>query len=152
MTRILVFSDSHGQTEKMISQVENLIGVDYIIHLGDFAKDARGMELYFPDIKHIYVRGNCDFCDPESDEKTIEIDGFSFFLTHGHIYSVKTTMQRLIKHAENNNFDCVLFGHTHIPYCEKIGKTLYLNPGSARESAGVIEIENGKISGCNINI
>lgn len=152
MTRILIFSDSHGNTEKMVVQTENLIGVDYIIHLGDHAKDARGLEILFPEIKHIYVRGNCDFCDPEEDEKFFEIEGKKFFITHGHVYGVKSSLTSLKKRAEQNDVDCVLFGHTHISLCEKEGKTFYLNPGSARETAGVIEIENGKISGCIINI
>lgn len=152
MIRLLVFSDSHGQTEKMINQIDNLINVDYIIHLGDHANDARGIELMYPEIKHIYVRGNCDFCDPADAEETFEIEGKKFFLTHGHIYGVKLNLENLKKHAEENNFDCVLFGHTHISLCEKFEKTLFLNPGSARETAGVIEIENKKLSGCIINI
>ena len=152
MIRLLIFSDSHGETEKMITQTENLIGINYIIHLGDHAKDARGLEMLFPDIKHIYVRGNCDFCDPADDEKIFEIEGKKFFITHGHVYSVKSTLENLKKYAEENKIDCVLFGHTHISLCEKYGNILYLNPGSARESAGVIEIDNGKLSGCIINI
>ena len=75
MIRLLVFSDSHGNTEKMITQTENLIGIDYIIHLGDHAKDARWLETLFPEIRTIYVRGNCDFCDPADDENTFEIEG-----------------------------------------------------------------------------
>ena len=43
--------------------------------------------------------------------------------------------------------DLVIFGHTHIPYCENNGKIILLNPGSVKMSQtfGVIEIENGKI-------
>lgn len=152
MTRILVFSDSHDTVEHMEKTVENMIGVDYIFHLGDHSKDARYLELIFPEKKHYYVRGNCDFCAPEPIDYTVEIDGFTFYLTHGHEYGVKTRMTELRGYAEKNGIDCVLYGHTHIAECEKIGNVLYLNPGSAKESAGVIEIEEGEIKGCTFKI
>ena len=88
----------------------------------------------------------------QNGNRVFEIDGKKFFITHGHVYGVKSSLTSLKKRAEQNDADCVLFGHTHISLCEKDGKTFYLNPGSARETAGVIEIENGKISGCIINI
>ena len=147
MTRILVFSDSHGTVEHMEKTIENMVGVDYILHLGDHSKDARYLELVFPEIEQYCVRGNCDF-----REVLLEIDGFKIYMTHGHDYGVKTRMTDLRSFAEKNSIDCVLFGHTHIPVCEKIGSVLYLNPGSAKETAGVIEIEDGEIKGCTFKI
>ncbi len=152
MTRILVFSDSHGNMENMEKIIENLINVDYIIHLGDHANDARKLEDYYPDQNIIYVSGNCDFCDPQPAEKSLEIDGFKFFITHGHPYGVKISLAHLKMQAVKNGYDCILFGHTHVPLCEKFEKTLLLNPGSARESYGIIEIENGEIKGCTMNV
>lgn len=152
MIRMLVFSDSHGTMKYMEKQTENLINTDYIIHLGDHANDARKLEDYFPDKKHIYVSGNCDFCDPAPNERLFEIEGLKFFITHGNGYGVKISLELLKKRARDNGYDCVLFGHTHVPMCKKIDSTLYLNPGSARESAGIIEIENGEIKGCIINL
>ena len=152
MIRILVFSDSHGKTEYMEKTCENMVGVDYIIHLGDHSKDGEYLELIFPEKNHYYVRGNCDFMAPEPYEMSLEIEGFKFYITHGHEYGVKTNMASLVKYAKDNKFDCVLFGHTHIAICEKIGEILFLNPGSARETAGVIEIESNEIKGCTFKI
>lgn len=152
MIRILVFSDTHGQTDKMEKTIKNMIGVDYIVHLGDHTKDADYISLIYPEIKMINVSGNCDFCDPQPPEKTFEINGFKFLATHGHPYGVKTSLALLKKYAHDNFIDCVLFGHTHIPLCEKTEKTLFLNPGSGKYTAGVIEIENGNIKGCVIDV
>ena len=152
MIRLLVFSDSHGTTENMEKLIENIIGVDYIIHLGDHTKDADRLSLLYPEKKLINVSGNCDFCDPQPAEKTFEIEGFKFFITHGHPYGVKTSLTLIRKHALDNEIDCALFGHTHIPLCEKIDNTLFLNPGSAKFTAGVIEIENKEIKGCIIDV
>lgn len=152
MTRILVFSDSHGTIKHMEKIIENLINVDYIVHLGDHANDARKLEEIFPEKNFIYVSGNCDFCDPQPAEKSFVVDGFKFFITHGHPYGVKVSLAHLKMHAINNEFDCVLFGHTHIPFFEKTDKTLFLNPGSARESYGIIEIENEEIKGCTMDV
>lgn len=152
MIRILVFSDSHGTTENMEKTIENMINVDYIVHLGDHTKDAERISLIYPEIKMINVSGNCDFCDPQPAEKTFEIDGYKFFITHGHPYGVKISLALLKKYAFDNNPDCILFGHTHVPLCEKHGKTLFLNPGSAKFTAGVIEIDGGEIKGCIIDV
>ncbi|MFA7637616.1 MAG: YfcE family phosphodiesterase, partial [Monoglobales bacterium] len=110
------------------------------------------LEDVFPEKKHFFVSGNCDFFDTEPSDKAFEIEGFKFFITHGHPYGVKTSLDRLISHAKENKVDCVLFGHTHIPICEKIDGMLILNPGSARQSFGIIEIEDGKINGCTMDV
>ena len=48
--------------------------------------------------------------------------------------------------------DIALFGHTHVPYCQQEADGLWvMNPGSCGYgggSAGLIEIENEKISSC----
>ena len=59
--RILVFSDSHRDSEDCIKVIENIVGVDMIIHAGDHADDAEKIKAAFPDIPINYVAGNCDF-------------------------------------------------------------------------------------------
>jgi predicted phosphodiesterase len=46
----------------------------------------------------------------------------------------------------------VVFGHTHKPFCETIGGTLFFNPGYAGQSrfrlprsVAILHCENGKI-------
>jgi predicted phosphodiesterase len=51
------------------------------------------------------------------------------------------------------NPDVVVFGHTHQPFCEQIGRTLYLNPGYAgkqrfnlRRTVAILRCDGSKIS------
>ncbi len=146
--RILVFSDTHCSIEPCIKTINNIIGVDMIIHAGDHDSDARALEKLFPRIPIKYVKGNCDMSNSPS-ELLIEIDGKKIFLTHGHLYKVKYeyNYETIKKKGLSVGADIVVFGHTHIPYCENFGNILLLNPGSTKTSKkfGVIEIENDKI-------
>ena len=146
--RILVFSDTHREIERCIKTIENIIGVDLILHAGDHLTD--GWELFraFPQIPIEYVKGNCDFKEGAT-ELIIEAEGKKIFLTHGHFYNVKSESDynTLKEYAKEKGCDMAVFGHTHIPYNENFGDFSLLNPGSAKynRTFGVIEIENGKI-------
>ena len=146
--RILVFSDTHCCIEPCIKTINNIIGVDMIIHAGDHDSDAKKLEKLFPTIPIKYVRGNCDFSSSPSG-LTVEIEDKKIFVTHGHLYNVKTeyNYSTLKEKGLSMGADLVVFGHTHIPYCENNGKIILLNPGSVKMSQtfGVIEVENGKI-------
>ncbi len=155
MYRILVFSDSHGRCDYMIKTIEN-IPCSLVVHLGDNVSDIEDVSYIYPDIKFEYVRGNCDFASSVAATKIIEAEGFRIMLAHGHEYGVKGTLNRIKEFASENNIDCILYGHTHIPICEKEDGILLLNPGSGSypgsESYGVIEIEDGEIKGCVIEL
>ena len=77
------------------------------------------------------VRGNCD---AEVDQMMLEfpitadfaflaVDGLRIYATHGHVF-----------HPDHlpplQPGDILLFGHTHVPFQEKRGEVLCLNPGS----------------------
>ena len=47
--KIAVFSDTHGNTGKMLRAVEAL-RPDAIVHLGDYERDTEGLKKTFPDI------------------------------------------------------------------------------------------------------
>jgi len=51
-------------------------------------------------------------------------------MTHGHRYDVKASFSKLKQKAKANKADFVFFGHSHQAVAEKIGETLFLNPGS----------------------
>lgn len=143
--RILVFSDSHRDIESCIRVINNIVGVDMILHAGDHISDAKELCRMFPDIEFEYVPGNCDFSADDQDV-VVEACGKKIFLTHGHGYSVKydDTYQELLKKAESLGCDCAVFGHTHQSLCDPRRKVLLLNPGSIKNGTyGVIEIENG---------
>lgn len=146
--RILVFSDSHKKIDNCIKTIENIIGVDLIIHAGDHSSDAQELARIFPDIPIKYVKGNCDISQAPS-ELIIEAEDKKIFITHGHNYKVKLEddYMTLKYRGEELGCDLVVFGHTHVPYNENLGDFCLLNPGSVKytRTFGVIEVENGKL-------
>lgn len=152
--RILVFSDSHHDTESCIKVINNIIGVDMILHAGDFAKDAEKIKETFPNIPVNYVLGNCDF-GTAPKELVFMAGGKKILLTHGHLYNVKNDygFSSLLSRANELGCDCAVFGHTHCGFCDVVGSVTLLNSGSIRygKTFGVIEIENGvlRASVCN---
>lgn len=150
--KILVFSDSHGSTRKMEEIIKNNTDVQTIIHLGDTVKDAGYLEKIFVHLNFIYVAGNNDWLSDEPTEKLIELMGKRIFVTHGNAYSVKFGKDTLVDRGRRLEADIVLFGHTHAPHEEYIGKMLIVNPGSIslpargeRCSYCELCIENGEI-------
>lgn len=156
MYRILVFSDTHKSIDACIATIDNIIGVNMIIHAGDHAGDARELEKLYPDIPVRYVRGNCDFSS-EADEIIVEVCDKKIFVTHGHNYNVKNEhdYRSLKLRTFEAECDAVVFGHTHIPFCEKFSELTIINPGSVKygRTFGVIEIEEDKIKAaiCDCN-
>ncbi len=151
--KILVLSDTHGDTTKAEKAIRRNRGVDLIIHLGDYFRDAQKLSALFPEIPIEYVYGNSDFItDNVPAEKIIEVCGKRIFLTHGHRYSVKWDYKRLISKAQEQNADILLFGHTHIPELIINDSFYLLNPGSTSEpradsdeSYAIIEIDNDRV-------
>lgn len=150
MKKVLIFSDTHGNTDRCISIISNEEHVDAIIHAGDCVEDAEDLESIFDKIPIYYVRGNNDFFSRAPSKLTISIGGAKIFITHGHEQRVKyePAFTTLRQQAEKTEPNLVVFGHTHVPYTSYDGKFILLNPGSIRFSAtyAVAEIENGKIN------
>ncbi len=146
--RILVFSDTHKDTKRCIDVIQNIIGIDMIIHAGDHASDAVYLQKAFPNIPVRFVKGNCDFGDFPT-ELIIEADNKKIFLTHGHNYSVKYDYDyaTILNRGKELDCDAIVFGHTHNSLCDIRGKITMLNPGSVcyGRTYGVIEIENDKL-------
>lgn len=153
--KILVFSDTHGKTDKMYDIISKAkMTTDLVIHLGDNYKDVESIRDMFPECAFLGVCGNCDYTrdDRYPQSSHITLDGHTFFFTHGHMQSVKTHgFSLLIAQAKNAGASTALFGHTHKGLIkEENGITLF-NPGSlsqARDysggSYGVITVKDGK--------
>lgn len=122
MTRIFVFSDSHGQLDKLTELVPTL-GADYLIHCGDFAHDLTGSNVY-------HVRGNCDPWSKAPSEILLTIENKKILIVHGHRQHVKSGLLSLAYYAKQKQVDVVLFGHTHKPVAVEDDDLLLLNPGS----------------------
>lgn len=125
--KILILSDSHGLTDELV-MIGQRHQVNKMIHCGDseLLMDAPEMEEF------ISVAGNCDHDTNYPVDKTIVKNGLTFFITHGHFYRVKQDLTTISYRAEEESANVVLYGHTHVAHVEKIGDTLFINPGSIR--------------------
>ena len=154
--KILVLSDSHSSRFFMRRCVDH-IQPHAVVHLGDYFADGQDLAEEYPNIPFYAVPGNCDrgrgwITEPET--KLQIIGGVCFMLTHGHLHNVKLTLTRLIADARTMGVHAVLFGHTHEAYCNREEDGVWvLNPGSSGYgggSAGLLEIQDGKITDCRI--
>lgn len=147
MKKIIVVSDSHGNSEKLDFIFKNF-KFDYLFHLGDGYKDL-GLYLNLPNV--YAVRGNCDFFVDAKDEIRLTIEGCDILLTHGDNYGVKYGYEKLANHCKDNGIDIVCFGHTHNYFYEKINGVILINPGALkkqlfdRSTAVILEIDGKAI-------
>ncbi|MBV7506020.1 metallophosphoesterase [Bacillus sp. sid0103] len=129
MSKVLIVSDSHGLTKELsVLRERHLDEVDLMIHCGDseLTPDNPVISGY------LTVMGNCDFGGGYPLETISEVGGRKFFITHGHRYSVKTTLMNLKYKAQEVKANIVCFGHSHVLGAEVIDGILFLNPGSIR--------------------
>ncbi len=149
--RILFVSDSHGDCSGIKLAAERLMlaaPLDAALHLGDGAADFVSLTAWFqrrnPNIILQGVRGNCDFSGGMPEEAEVSLGGVRIFMTHGHRFYVKSSLDWLDEEAKSRGCAIALFGHTHQSAME-IKRTLLLNPGSVSDGRfGLLEIENGR--------
>ncbi len=127
VTRIGVISDTHDYFDPKIREVFE--GVDHIIHGGDIG--LPWLILQLEEIAPVTaVIGNTDETAINYKETELVQVGDRRFLVH-HIVDPANPSDRIKRKIIRENPDVVVFGHTHKPFCETIGSTLYLNPGYA---------------------
>jgi uncharacterized protein len=124
--KIGVLSDTHGHFDLKIRKL--FAGVDHILHGGDI-----GLPWLILELEQIApvtaVLGNTDAGLHFRETEMAELDGRKF-LVH-HIVDPQKPADALQRRIIRENPDAVVFGHTHKPYSETIGRTLYFNPGYA---------------------
>lgn len=131
MKKILVVSDSHGNSEALKTLV-NEIKFDHMFFLGDTLRDVENLQVQ----NLIKVRGNWDYDFITKSVEIVKIENVKFMLLHGHGYGVKQGIGYLIKQAEKENVDFVCYGHTHISRLEYVNGVGYLNPGAFSYAKG----------------
>lgn len=55
--KILLLSDSHGHTDRLLSVLDRHKDIDYAIHLGDFGTDAAAIHEAYPCLTVEAVQG-----------------------------------------------------------------------------------------------
>lgn len=122
--KVLIMSDSHGKGA-LVKQVVERVVADHVIHCGDFCTD----ESELPAVPRTVVKGNCDW-EPVPEEQVWVGEGLRFWVTHGHQLRVKSSPLPIRYRAEEVGAQIACFGHSHYPFCEKVGDILLINPGS----------------------
>lgn len=146
--RLGVISDTHGLLRPEVFDV--FAAVDHILHGGDVGKPAILVELEaIAPVTAVY--GNVD--PPELRSRLpqvahIELDGFAIVVTHGDQFGSPTPTKL---HGAFPKADIIVYGHTHKPLLELVGRTVtVMNPGAAgparfdlKPSVGIMELEPG---------
>lgn len=151
MTKLVVISDSHNDSAAIKRILRQEKGVSAVIFLGDGVKDLDLAMTEHASLRAYVVSGNCDFGAMEPPEGLAAFDGVLIFYTHGHLYGVKSGLDRLAETAKARGADVALFGHTHTPANETVDGVLLFNPGSCSYGAmapagyGVLTLEAGKV-------
>ncbi len=144
---VAAVADTHGKTELIIKKLK-LLNPDHILFAGDYYDDGQKI-IQVLNVPGNSVAGNCDTSNRMRQEEIISLMGYKIFLVHGHQFGVKRDLNRLNYRAQELEVDAVVFGHTHSPFCDKIGELWLINPGSpvnsrlsGQGSFAIIEIDN----------
>ena len=82
MKRLLVLSDSHGRATDLAAICALHPEADRIVFLGDGEEDIELLQLSFPELKLLAVRGNNDFYSSLPYEDVLVLGGARIFFTH----------------------------------------------------------------------
>ncbi|MFQ6050205.1 MAG: metallophosphoesterase [Candidatus Hydrothermarchaeota archaeon] len=132
-----IISDTHDRLEKIERAVEifNEIGVELVIHAGDFISPFTAKYFSRLNSKLVGVFGNND-----GDKKTLK-KRFDFAVLEDFIDFEYKGKKICVIHGDNEKlvnalvhsgiYDIVVTGHTHEPEIKKIEDVLLINPGEA---------------------
>ena len=143
--KVLITSDSHGNTDLLLSVIK-AERPDFFIHLGDIEdlKTRVEKELGVPRTPCVFIKGNCDYSS-QGDLKNnavFRLGGHKFYCCHGHLEHVNYGLNSLLLTAADKECDIALYGHTHVPHNEFLqvpfdGPMVHIiNPGSVSRPRG----------------
>ena len=140
--KIGVLSDTHMHSFGEIPQevIRAFSKVDLIVHAGDFTTLEVLEELrQLGEVKA--VRGNMDSAELRSmlpQREVITVGGRKIGITHGSggHWGIEHRVREMF-----DGVDIIIYGHTHEPRNELIRDILFFNPGQARNSFGILTIE-----------
>ena len=135
--KILMISDTHGNTSMINKMVSLAVDFDLTIHLGDNYPD--GVPFIDSNVPIIRVPGTWgwEYQDNTIDNRRYEeFLGWRFFLTHTPTIDVHDLDSDLdpVDVLNNNGCDIFCHGHTHKPTIYTVGNVTVLNPGHLKSS------------------
>jgi putative phosphoesterase len=124
-----VWASGNRRLPREVLTLFERVRVDLVLHAGDI-NDSSVLETLAEVAPVIAVRGNNDAPDlqralPLQDE--LRAGSQRIGLIHGH---GGKTARDVAFGAFDSAIDLVVYGHSHIPRIERIGETIYFNPGS----------------------
>ena len=126
---IIVFSDVHFDSEKLERLLPIMNSADYVVFCGDGMNNFERVSGRIT-VPTVCARGNNDFFSHISENSTFAIGNTRIFVTHGHRYGVRNSVEFLAEAAANNNCTLAFFGHTHVFFDKTIGGVHVINPGA----------------------
>jgi putative phosphoesterase len=121
-----IISDTHNFFDPKIPGL--FAGVEHILHAGDVGTTWIVFQL--EQIAPVTaVLGNTDMELHLKETEIVELAACTFLLHH--IVNPHAPHDRVKTCIARRRPDVIVFGHTHKPFCEKIGDILFFNPGYA---------------------
>jgi putative phosphoesterase len=142
--KLCIISDTHARTiDEIPAAVRKALSeADLIIHAGDFTREAvlDGL-LSMGKVKA--VSGNMDSAELKSrlpQREVFQVSGRKIGLTHGSgaPWGIADRVRQQFA-----DVDVIIFGHSHEPCNSYIQGVLLFNPGQARDSFGLLNIDDG---------
>ena len=137
--KIGIISDTHDNIDNILKAVMefNNRQVDIALHAGDFVSPIAVES--FTGIKLVGILGNNDTDIPgltsafdkihgelKGEIYEGEYDGVKLVIYHGTISSKRDFL------IKSGKYDLVIYGHTHRKTTDTIGRTVVVNPGTAK--------------------
>jgi putative phosphoesterase len=142
--RIGVVSDTHVKTLSEIPEpiLAALTEVDLIVHAGDFTERAvlEGLRA-LGEVKAVH--GNMDSSELKQilpQKALFVVSGKRIGVIHG--WGAPWGIADKVRETFSEEVDLIIYGHSHEPYNQYIRGSLLFNPGQARDSFGLLTIDD----------
>ena len=150
--KIGIISDTHDNIPKIKEAIAifNMKQVEFVIHAGDYVAPFSLAPLENLNCDYIGVFGNNDGEKAGLTKKSqdrIKVPPHQVNLENRKIIVLHEPydIDNLIK---SQNYDMIIYGHTHNPVIEKRNKTLIINPGeccgwlSGKSTIAIVELDD----------
>ncbi|MHC4364064.1 MAG: metallophosphoesterase [Planctomycetota bacterium] len=148
--KVAIISDTHDRQKVVVKAAEifDEEKVDYILHAGDIVSPETAERLAQAGGKFIAVFGNCDHEKDLLVRCVTDLGGeMGGRVFRGQIGNRRIFMTHkpstLGEVSRSDNFDLVVYGHTHKQLVRRVGQTLVVNPGIS--AVVVVELDNMEV-------